>query len=111
MQGTIRKDIKRKNCRFCFLSDEEKIIIETDNFYIIPSVGSIVEGYLLLNTKFHIPAMASINKALVGELLQLKKRIRTILMDVYKTGCIFYEHGRAGSSIKFRGTEEICFHA
>lgn len=77
----------------------------------MPSIGSIVEGYLLLNMKYHIPSFGNLNEKFLDEFLSLKDEIRDALEHIYKTGCIFYEHGRAGSSLKLDGGDIISYHA
>lgn len=46
-----------KKCEFCYLNKNEissTIIDETENFYIKPSLGAFVEGYLLIEVIFFI---------------------------------------------------------
>jgi len=102
---------KVKGCRFCFLSERENVLKETQNFYVIPSIGSIVEGYLLLNIRYHIPSFGNMDEHFLDEFLTLKDEIKNALEHVYGRGCIFYEHGRAGVSIALHEEEKICYHA
>ena len=41
-------------CRFCNPPEKERILMETDNFYVMVSLGPIVEGYLLIVAKKHM---------------------------------------------------------
>lgn len=102
---------KVKGCRFCYLSDDEKVLMKTENFYVIPSIGSIVEGYLLLNTKYHINSYGNMDENLLYEFIIIKKEIKKILDNLFKKSCIFFEHGRAGVSTTFENTNKICYHA
>lgn len=43
-----------KGCPFCNLNTkniENTILEETENFYIIPSLGALVDGYILVVSK------------------------------------------------------------
>lgn len=102
---------KVEGCRFCFPSERENVLKETQNFYVIPSIGSITEGYLLLNIKYHVPSFGNMDEHLLDEFLTLKDEVKNALEHAYGRGCIFYEHGRAGASIALQGEEKICYHA
>jgi diadenosine tetraphosphate (Ap4A) HIT family hydrolase len=103
--------LKLEGCKFCYLDSSEQILKETENYFIIPSVGSIVPGYLLLISKLHFPSCGSIDKSLIDEFLKLKSEAKTVLEQAFGKGCIFYEHGRAGSSLTLKQKAEICYHA
>lgn len=49
-----------ETCRFCYPPEKERILYATENFYVMASLGPIVEGYLLIVSKKHIPACANI---------------------------------------------------
>lgn len=102
---------KVQGCRFCFPPEREHILKETHNFYVIPSIGSIVEGYLLLNIKYHAPSFGEMPEHFLDEFLTLKDEIKDALEHVYERDCIFYEHGRAGISITLQGEDKISYHA
>lgn len=36
-----------ETCRFCYPPEKERILYATENFYVMASLGPIVEGYLL----------------------------------------------------------------
>ena len=102
---------KVQGCTFCFLSQRVNVLKETQNFYVIPSIGSIVEGYLLLNIKYHIPSFGNMDEHLLDEFLTLKDEIKNTVQHAYGRGCIFYEHGKAGTSITLQGGDKISYHA
>lgn len=103
----LKEDIEQ-NCRFCNPPDKERIIYETDNFYVMLSLGPIVEGYLLIVTKEHISTCAFIEHE--EEFDSLASKIREILTAEYG-GCLFYEHGRAGTCLTFSEGSKHCYHA
>ena len=53
------------DCIFCNIDKtklENTIIDETNNFLVLPAVGSLVEGYLLIISKRHLNSMAELTK-------------------------------------------------
>jgi ATP adenylyltransferase len=91
------------NCSFCdeFKSRElilnednlgNRILYETKNFLVIPSLGSFVEGYLLIASKEHYLSMASLPKHLYQELEDVQNRVKEVLTKHYSLP-LFFEHG------------------
>lgn len=109
----IIKDLKyqiESGCRFCNPPEKERILMETDNFYIMVSLGPIVEGYLLIVTKKHIGACLNIPEYILDEYMSLKEKVREILINIYGY-CLFYEHGKIGTSLTLDDSHEHCYHA
>jgi ATP adenylyltransferase len=80
-----------------FLQIEEnrmhtRTVYESENFIVIATLGQFIEGYLLLLTKEHYPAMAHLEGSLYNELEILYKKVRTVLGNNYVRPIIF-EHG------------------
>ena len=69
------KEEINNSCRFCLRPDKERILYETNNFYVLVSLGPIVEGYLLIVTKAHIGACLNIPKELLPEFILLKEKV------------------------------------
>lgn len=105
----LEKDIEQ-HCRFCTTPDKERIIYETSNFYVMLSLGPIVEGYLLICSKQHFDCCGKIDSALAKEFDEVAELVRQILIKAYGY-CIFYEHGRAGSCMTFSEGSKHCYHA
>lgn len=99
-----------KECRFCNPPEKERILYETENFYVMVSLGPIVEGYLLLVSKKHIAACLNIPEELWTEFLKVKEKVKQILVKVYGN-CIFYEHGKVGTSLTIGHDHRHCFHS
>jgi diadenosine tetraphosphate (Ap4A) HIT family hydrolase len=115
MSPTIHQQIQTptKKCDFCdefsgglensftarYGSDlKSRIILKTENFSVLPSLGQIVEGYLLIVPTKHYTALADLPMQLVQELSRLCGRVRSALFDTYGPALLF-EHGvRAGQS-------------
>lgn len=72
----------------------QKVIVkETDNFVVMPTIGAIVEGYLLILPRVHYLSMAHLPRCLYPELEALHDEIRAILTATYAQKPIFFEHG------------------
>ena len=93
----------RDKCRFCFPPDKERILKKTKNFYIMLSLGPIIEGHMLVITKKHIPSLQSLPEYFITDFLAIKDVVRNILNDEYG-GCIFFEHNLSSTSITKRDT-------
>ncbi|WP_178988501.1 HIT domain-containing protein [Winogradskyella schleiferi] len=105
----LKKDIE-EHCRFCNPPDKSRILFETKNFYVMLSLGPIVEGYLLINSKEHIESCSLLSESLSEEFEFVTLVVKNILIETYG-GCIFYEHGRTGSCLTFTDANKHCYHA
>lgn len=105
----LKKDIEL-HCRFCNPPNLDRIVYETNNFYVMLSLGPIVEGYLLICSKEHFDCCGKIDSRLGKEFDDLAELVRKILVEAYGN-CIFYEHGRAGSCMTFSEGDKHCYHA
>ena len=105
----LRSQIE-KECRFCNPPEKERILYETDNFYVMVSLGPIIEGYLLIVSKEHISACLNIPDEIWSEFIQLKEKVRKLLSQIYG-GCLFYEHGKVGTSLTIGLDHRHCFHS
>ena len=76
-----------------------RVLWESENFLVFPSLGQIVEGYLLIASKKHYTGMGKIPAELYPELEIVQKKIRSILSKNYGTP-LFFEHGPATKSKK-----------
>ncbi|MGV8169273.1 MAG: HIT family protein [Candidatus Nanoarchaeia archaeon] len=71
-----------------------RIIYETDNFWVVPAVGQIVEGYLLINSKKHFLSMGGMPLTYFSELEEVCSKVKNVLSETYGSP-IFFEHGMA----------------
>lgn len=89
------------NCKLCNLINnikvcnkpEDTILYEDSNFIITPTLGSIIEGYLMLITKKHINSMAELSSEHITDLLNLIDKIKGVLYRTYNVISIVFEHG------------------
>lgn len=83
---------------------DNRIIFETSSFVIVPGLGPIVEGYLLIFTKEHHYSISSLSDKQLIELEEVKKVVSDKLFKKYGK-VLFFEHGmscetkRAGACI------------
>ena len=87
---------KMCGCPFCNM-DKTKlvntILEETKYFYITPSLGSLVDGYILIISKRHINSMSELNAEEIKEYKILIKKYREIFKNIYSKYPIVFEHG------------------
>ena len=84
------------SCIFCTLDKskrENTILEETTYFYVIPAVGSLVVGYVLILCKRHIYSMAELNNKEQKEYENLIEKYRNIFKSIYKKYPIVFEYG------------------
>jgi len=99
-------------CRFCevLTTDnqfalnlpENTILLETENFIVIPTLGQFIEGWLMIVSKEHKRAASTMNYIELTELNDLIKTVRQIIEYAYGKTIIF-EHGPAKSPYKKAG--------
>jgi ATP adenylyltransferase len=69
-------------------------LLESRNFVVLPSVGSLVEGWLLIVPRDHHISMGALPDLLADEMRSLKHRLASRLRLLYGELCAF-EHGPA----------------
>ncbi len=70
----------------------DRILFESENFIAVPTVGSLVEGWLLVISKEHHIRMASLEYGLLEELNCFKEQLSRVIEECYGPIAIF-EHG------------------
>ncbi len=71
----------------------KRCIFETENFVCAPSIGSFVEGYLLIIPKKHFLSFLAIPESYMTELLSIIHAISIFYKCIYCKELIIYEHG------------------
>ncbi len=74
-----------------------RVVYETENFVVIPSLGQIVEGYLLVMPKGHYLSIGEVPPENYLELEAVQKRVRKVLTENYGAP-VFFEHGAVSPS-------------
>ena len=78
---------KRKNTFY------NKVIEETNNFLIMPALGSLVRGYILVVPKKHCLTMQNFNDDMQKEYEKLLEKYRELFKKIYGIYPIIFEHG------------------
>jgi diadenosine tetraphosphate (Ap4A) HIT family hydrolase len=68
-------------------------LLETQSFVVIPSLGALVEGWVLIVPKRHEIAMGALANPLLTELRDLKQNVAAALGEYYRSPVCALEHG------------------
>lgn len=98
----LSNGVKKANCKYCdgllnshkneLSSPWNEILYETDNFVVAPTLGSLVEGWLLVISKKHFVSMGEMPEDLIIEMLNLVHFLKESLFGSFNNFTIF-EHG------------------
>ena len=83
-----------KDCIFCNLDNsklENTILEETENFIVVPALGSLTRGYVLIVAKNHIYNMLELGEK--EEYFTLIEKYRCMFKQIYGKNPIVFEHG------------------
>lgn len=97
-------------CNFCKFDKkriENTIIEETENFYVMPTLGSLVDGYVLIVSKKHINSMNELTGKEKEEYFNLLSKYYNRFAEVYGKNPIVFEHG----TIDTNNTASSVIHA
>lgn len=72
---------------------ENRFLYNSDSFYVKPTVGCIVDGYLLVISKKHIPSTAEASPENLSEVYSIIERLKEVFFDKYQKNVLIYEHG------------------
>ncbi len=84
------------HCIFCDIDNnkvENTIIDETNKFYILPSIGALVDGYVLVVSKRHLNSMSELTKSEMNEYKFIIEKYRNLFKNIYGKFPIVFEHG------------------
>lgn len=74
-----------------------RVLMETEHWYAVPTLGCFTRGYILLVCKQHYQSAANLSFDLYQEMLELKKRIERIIYKKLGLRCMAFEHGTTSS--------------
>jgi diadenosine tetraphosphate (Ap4A) HIT family hydrolase len=76
------------------LEAKTKILYESDNFFITPTIGPIgLEGYVLLCSKDHFLGVGGMPVKYRPELEEVLKHAKRVLSETYHSEVLVFEHG------------------
>jgi len=87
-----------------------RTIFYTQNFKVLPSLGQIVEGHVLIVPVRHYTALADMPRGPVEEMSGLAHRVRVALSINYGP-CLLFEHGSRGDNSGGCGIYHAHLHA
>lgn len=100
-------------CVFCNIDKnklENTIIDESDNFIVLPAVGSLVDGYLIIVSKKHINSMSELKQNERIEYEHLLEKYRKIFKNIYNKFPIIFEHGSPIANSNMKASSVIHAH-
>jgi diadenosine tetraphosphate (Ap4A) HIT family hydrolase len=107
--GCIAENQLHEHCRFCEPPDKERILFQARNFYIMLSLGPIVQGYSLIIPYKHLSCYGMLCSESIEDFIALTGNLARILKKTHDTSSVvFFEHGRTAASI---GLPPNDFHA
>ena len=89
------------DCPFCALEANAKlqrkqiwdtVLIESQNFMVVPTKGALVEGWLLVVPRHHFLALGALPGAVLPELRSLVQDVSSMLLRHF-SATTFFEHG------------------
>src|SRR4051794_36269430 len=87
-------------CRLCDRSQSfpydiaDTVVAESKHFVATPSLGAIVEGWILITSKEHILSFGAMHPSLENEFLEFKSKLSHVLYQEYGR-VVAFEHGPA----------------
>ena len=84
---------------------DSRIVLETEHWYAVPSLGCLTAGHLLLVCKRHYPGAASLPEGLYLEMLELKSAVEAVVYGKTGLRCLAFEHGTTSAS--YRGANSV----
>src|SRR3954464_12290217 len=75
-----------------------RVLLETDGFAAIPSLGPLTPGHSLLCPKSHTPSFASLDPRLEEELDHARVALSADLGDLYGGEVHVFEHGMSAAT-------------
>jgi diadenosine tetraphosphate (Ap4A) HIT family hydrolase len=72
---------------------QSRILLETDNFLVVPSLGQIGDAHMMIMSRHHETATANINDENRRELLKLLEKLRAWFRLAFGNKYIIFENG------------------
>ena len=96
-------DAQTGPCRLCLQHEARRStqpwnqpLFESPNFDVLPSLGALVEGWLLIIPRDHYLSSGAIPGSLTSELSQVKSIVAELVSSTFGPATVF-EHGPSGS--------------
>lgn len=104
-----------EGCFFCEQSEDrlQRVLYETEHFYVLLGLGPIVEGFALLVAKEHTRSMFDLPEDKRAAYLAEKNKLKRLIEDTYHNSVIVTEHGRVQACVveDEEAHDKLCYHA
>jgi diadenosine tetraphosphate (Ap4A) HIT family hydrolase len=77
-----------------------RVPMESESFAVIPSIGPLVDGHVLLCPKHHFKSFAQTPARLEDECIGIKKQLSALLSQTYGLPIHYFEHGSAKKALE-----------
>jgi Diadenosine tetraphosphate (Ap4A) hydrolase and other HIT family hydrolases len=77
------------------------ILFETDNFVVVPGVGAVCDGYVVISPRSHVLSFGHLDESLDEEVVGLLQEVQGWLTAQYARPVLAFEHG--AESFRNRG--------
>jgi ATP adenylyltransferase len=77
---------------FTFFGNNSRMLFRSSSYFVVPSVGALVRGHVLLVPKSHYYSVGEIPEPELREFEFLVSRVRTIILNTFGS-CSAFEHG------------------
>lgn len=84
-------------CRFCRVADREAIVQASETATAFPSLGALIEGWMLVAPRRHVVSTADLADAEWRDLAKLADAISIAMRAAYGP-VVMFEHGASGSN-------------
>ena len=101
-----------RDCVYCKIlnnqiSGQERIVYQSKNFFVIPTLGQFIKGYLLIIPNKHVMSMAELSDSLIKEFYEVLEDVEYMLKLTYDTtNFLVWENG-TGHSGKGKAKDSI----
>lgn len=101
-EASVAVYAEEPDCTFCSPEGRSEwfntpITSDEDKAFVVPSVGSLVPGYLLAIPVLHVTATCRIPEDEKERFASFVETIRTRLEQIYKSGVTLFEHSACGA--------------
>jgi diadenosine tetraphosphate (Ap4A) HIT family hydrolase len=74
-----------------------RVIIETTNFVVVPTIGAFIAGYVLINSREHFRSIAELPQHLINELQHIRASVVSAISEEFSVADpVVFEHGSTG---------------
>lgn len=84
-------------CRFCEVTARETVITESEHATAFPSLGALVEGWVLVSPRDHVVALSELTDDRWHDTSNLAEDLNRRVRAVYGP-TVMFEHGAAGTN-------------